>query len=164
MASGFSKEVAADVPLPSFEPDIGTMIAARAAQDPARVAIRYRDSERRWADLTWGDLEGRRLAIAAALKGLGAGPGERVAFVSHNRVEMLLVELGVLTLGAIAVPIYPDYGGQTLAHCLRDSGARIVVCGSSASRPSRGSSASSYSTGGPSPTTARSDCRRSSPR
>src|SRR5437868_3488259 len=122
-------DVGADVPLPPFESDIGTMIAARAAQDPARPAVRYRDPSGKWTDFPWGDLDRRRLAIAAGLRGLGVAHGDRVAFVSHNRLEMLLVELGVLSLGAIAVPIFPDYGGRTLAHCLRDSGARVVVCG-----------------------------------
>jgi long-subunit acyl-CoA synthetase (AMP-forming) len=124
-----TKDVATDVPLPSFESDIGTMIAARAAQDPARAVVRFRDPSGNWTDLSWGDLDRRRLAIAAGLRRLGVGPGDRVAFVSHNRVEMLLVELAVLSLGAVAVPIFPDYGGRTLAHCLRDSGARVVVCG-----------------------------------
>src|SRR4051812_44106657 len=122
-------EVTADVPLPSFEPDIGTLIAARAARDPARAAVRFRDPSGKWTDLSWGDLDRRRLAIATALRGLGVASGDRVAFVSHNSAEMLLAELGVVTLGAIAVPIFPDYGGQTLAHCLRDSSARVVFCG-----------------------------------
>jgi long-subunit acyl-CoA synthetase (AMP-forming) len=121
--------VTADVPLPSFGPDIGTLIASRAAKEPARAALRFRDASGKWTDLSWGDLDRRRLAIATGLRGLGVASGDRVAFVSHNRAEMLLAELGVVTLGAIAVPIFPDYGGQTLAHCLRDSSARVVFCG-----------------------------------
>src|SRR4051812_44397444 len=128
-ARGPANDVSADVPLPPVEPDIGSMIAARAAQDRSRAAIRFRDSSGKWTDLSWGELDRRRLALAVGLRALRIGPGDRVAFVSHNRVEMLLVELGVLTLGAIAVPIFPDYGGSTLKHCLRDSGARVAVCG-----------------------------------
>src|SRR3954471_16998111 len=131
-SAGPVSEVSADVALPAFEPDIGTMIVARAAQDPVRGAVRFRDPSGKWTDLSWGELDRRRLAIAAGLRGLGVGPGDRVAFLSHNRVEMLLVELGVLSLGAVAVPIFPDYGEKTLAHCLRDSGASVVVCGTAA--------------------------------
>src|SRR5438105_13380186 len=90
-----TNDVAADVPLPPFEPDIGTMIAARAAQDPARVAVRFRDASGKWTDLSWGDLDRRRLAIATGLRGLGVGPGDRVAFVSHTNPGMLRVELAV---------------------------------------------------------------------
>src|SRR5437762_3519998 len=131
-AAGPAKDVSADVPWPPVEPDIGTMIAARAAQDPGRAVIRFRDASGKWNDLSWAELDRRRLGIAAGLRGLGVGPGDRVAFVSHNRVEMLLVELGVLSLGATAVPIFPDDGQRTLAHGLRDSGARLVVCGTAA--------------------------------
>src|SRR6059058_2150030 len=92
-----TKDVVADVPLPSFESDIGTLIAARATQDRARAAVRFRAPSGKWTDLSWGDLDRRRLAIATGLRGLGVAHGDRVAFVSHNRVEMLLVELGVLS-------------------------------------------------------------------
>src|SRR5256885_9627301 len=128
-ARGPANDVSADLPLPQVEPDVGSMIAARAGQERPGRAIRFRDASGKWTDLSWGELDRRRLALAAALRALGIGPGDRVAFVSHNRVEMLLVELGVLTVGAIAVPIFPDYGGSTLAHCLRDSGARVAICG-----------------------------------
>ncbi|MFL5413954.1 MAG: AMP-dependent synthetase/ligase [Myxococcales bacterium] len=126
------KDVATDVPLPPVEPDIGGMIAARAARDPARTAVRFRDPAGKWTDLSWGELDYRRLRVAAGLRSLGVGPGDRVGFVSHNRAEMLVAELGVVTLGAIAVPVFPEYGGQTLSHCLRDSGARVAFCGTAA--------------------------------
>src|SRR3954471_2409981 len=126
------KDVATDVPLPPVEPDIGGMIAARAARDPARTAVRFRDPAGKWTDLSWGELDFRRLRVAAGLRSLGVGPGDRVGFVSHNRAEMLVAELGVVTLGAIAVPVFPEYGGQTLSHCLRDSGARVAFCGTAA--------------------------------
>src|SRR4051812_10352787 len=126
------KDVATDVPLPPVEPDIGAMIAARAARDPARTAVRFRDPAGKWTDLSWGELDYRRLRIAAGLRSLGVGPGDRVGFVSHNRAEMLVAELGVVTLGAIAVPVFPEYGGQTLSHFLRDNGARAGVFGTPA--------------------------------
>src|SRR3954465_7640683 len=126
------KDVATDVPLPPVEPDIGGMIAARAARDPARTAVRFRDPAVKWTHLSWGELDYRRLRVAAGLRSLGVGPGDRVGFVSHNRAEMLVAELGVVTLGAIAVPIFPDYGGQPLSHGLRDSGARVAFCGTAA--------------------------------
>src|SRR5256885_15313034 len=139
-----TKDVAADVPLPSFESDIGTLIAVRAAQDPARAAVRFRASSGKWTDLSWGDLDRRRLAIATALRGLGVGPGDRVAFVSDNRVEMLLAELAVLSLGAVAVPIFPDYAGPTPSPSLRANGARVLLCGT-ASHPLLDSALSSVS-------------------
>src|SRR4051812_44934274 len=120
-----TKDVAADVPLPSFDPNIGSFITARTARDPARPAIRFPAPAGKWVDLRWGDRDRRRLGIGAGLRALGVAPGDRVAFVSHNRAEMLLVELGVLSLGAIAVPVFPEYGDQTLSQCLRDSGARV---------------------------------------
>src|SRR4051812_50215225 len=101
------KDVATDVPLPPVEPDIGGMIAARAARDPARTAVRFRDPAGKWTDLSWGELDYRRLRIAAGLRSLGVGPGDRVAFVSHNRAEMLVAGLGGVPPGALAAPGFP---------------------------------------------------------
>src|SRR5437870_3745843 len=108
-------------PLPELrERSVPELVAARAAIDPARVAVRSRVASGRWADLTWGELDSRRQGIAAGLVSLGVKRGDRVAVVSHNSVEMLLAELGILSLGAASVPVFPDYAEGILLHCLVD--------------------------------------------
>jgi crotonobetaine/carnitine-CoA ligase len=73
--------------------------------------------------------------LAAALAGLGVGPGDRVATLLENRPEQVLSFFAALKLGAVQVPINTAYKGDFLRHQLVDSGARVfVVQGDFASR------------------------------
>ena len=115
-----------DVPVRS----IPELVAARAAIEPARVAVRSRNAAGKWQDLTWADLDARRRRIAAGLRSLGVGHGDAVAVVSPNSAEMLVAELGAMTIGAATSPIFPGYAAPVMLHCLADSGARVAFAGS----------------------------------
>ena len=106
------------------------LIAARAAVEPERAAVRSRAPSGKWADLTWAELDDRRRKIAAGLQALGVRQGDVVAAVSPNSAEMLVAELAAQTLGAAVAPIFPGYAPQVLHHCLADSGARVALAGS----------------------------------
>ena len=118
-------------PLPELEwPSVFRLISANAARLPDRSAVRRRTASGKWVDTSWGALEERVRAIAAGLVAEGLAHGDRVAVVSPNSLEMLVAELAVLSLGAVSVPIFPEYGPEILQHCLSDCGARVVLCGS----------------------------------
>ncbi len=65
--------------------------------------------------------------IAAALRALGVGSGDRVATLLENSPEQVLSFFAALKLGAIQVPINTAYKGEFLRHQLVDSGARVLV-------------------------------------
>ncbi len=110
--------------------NVGALISARTAQEPGRPVLRQRTHAGKWAELTWAMLDARRRSLAAGFASLGVARGDRVAVVSPNSAEMLLCELALLSLGAVSAPICPDYGAEILQHCLSDSGAQVVLCGS----------------------------------
>jgi long-chain acyl-CoA synthetase len=61
------------------------------------------------------------------LSTLGMAAGDRVALLSENRPEWLIVDLAIQAAGAITIPIYPTLSPEQVAFILRDSGARMVV-------------------------------------
>jgi long-subunit acyl-CoA synthetase (AMP-forming) len=105
------------------------LVAARAAIDPSRPAVRSRSPSGKWQDLTWGVLDARRRAVAAGLASLGVRGGDVVAVVSPNSPEMMIAELAAQTLGATVAPIFPGYGPEVLHQCVSDSGARVALAG-----------------------------------
>lgn len=128
-----AEEVGGGIALPELPfPSIGALVAQRAALDPSRVAARARGASGKWGDLTWGELDARRRSIAAGLAKLGVRRGDTVAVASHNSLEMLVAELGVLALGAASAPIFPDSPRDQLEHWLSDCGASVVFAGTSA--------------------------------
>lgn len=127
---------------PLRDPAVATvpeLIATRAAVEPSRAAVRYRNPAGRWQDLSWASLDARRRAVAAGLASLGVKRGDVVAFVSHNSAEMMIAELAAQTLGAAVAPIFPGYASDVLQQCLNDSGARIAMAGTAAQQHQLGS-------------------------
>jgi crotonobetaine/carnitine-CoA ligase len=78
---------------------------------------------------TWSyrDAVERAARTAGALEERGIEPGDRIALLCGNRLELLEVVLGCAWLGAIAVPLNTALRGAGLRHALGDSGARVVV-------------------------------------
>ena len=86
----------------------------RAAADaPAGEAIVA--GEERW---TWADLDGLANAAARHLQASGVGPGDRVAVMLTNRVEVPVVVHGISKLGAAAVLLSPAWKAAEVGHAL----------------------------------------------
>jgi long-chain acyl-CoA synthetase len=90
-----------------------------------RVALRARDEHGSWLPTTWAEY-GRAISEAAAgLAALGIGRGDRVAILSWNRPEWQEADLGIISIGAISVPVYPTSSGPQVGYVLRHSGTKL---------------------------------------
>ncbi len=87
-----------------------------------RVAVRTGGIELRFAELP--NLVGRR---AAALAAVGIGPGDRVAALCSNRLELLELILACGWLGATAVPLNTATRGPQLAHMLANAEPAAIL-------------------------------------
>ncbi len=75
--------------------------------------------------LTYGELSAKVEALAGRLDGeFGVGVGDRVAILAPNRLEVPVVVLALLRLGAVVVPLNPGASVDDWAYILRHSGAR----------------------------------------
>ena len=93
-----------------------------AEQHPDRPAIVDRDRRRSYAEL--GQAVQR---AAAALAGLGVGPGDVVSFQLPNWLEAAIVYHATARLGAVSNPIIPIYRGREVEFILRQTGSRVLV-------------------------------------
>ena len=91
---------------------------------PDRPAMRRR-TRVGWETLTWADYGQAVAEVTAGLVDLGIGPGERVAILSHNRVEWHLADMGALADGGVTVPIYPTSSAEQVGYILDHCGARL---------------------------------------
>ena len=101
-------------------------IVQRALGDPDRplAAIRVDDG---FADVTTGDFYARVRALAKGLIASGVEAGDRVALMSHTRLEWMLVDYAILATGAVTVPIYETSSTEQVEWILSDSGACLAV-------------------------------------
>ncbi|MCI0687599.1 MAG: AMP-binding protein [Sporichthyaceae bacterium] len=69
--------------------------------------------------------------LAGSLRELGVSRGDRVAMVLPNCPEFVLTFFAALRLGAIAVPLNPEFSASELRYRLADCEAEIVVAAES---------------------------------
>lgn len=95
-----------------------------AAQHPDRVAVYAPDGE-----LSFAELDQRSAALAATLRGLGAGAGSRIGVRLPRGVGLVVALLAVWRAGAAYVPLDPEYPEPRLAFMEADAGVELVVRG-----------------------------------
>lgn len=102
--------------------NIARIIADRCRIHGDKLAVRFEGRDYSYAGF---DREVER--CAAALHGLGIGPGDRVAYQLAKQVEALFLHFAILSLGAVALPLNPDYRPEELEYFLSDSGCRVCI-------------------------------------
>ena len=78
--------------------------------------------------LTYGEHNAEVRRLAASLVELGIGHGDRVAILSANNVEWVVLWWAAAAIGAVAVPLNAWWRTDELEFGLRDSGAKLLFC------------------------------------
>jgi acetoacetyl-CoA synthetase len=84
-------------------------------RDNGQVALVHASELRDQADVTWGELRSQSAAIAAGLRKLGVGRGDRVVAYMPNVPETVAAFLAVASLGAVWSSCSPDFGARAVA-------------------------------------------------
>lgn len=77
--------------------------------------------------LTYAQLQGQVLAVAAVLRRSGLAAGDRVAVFLDKRIETVAASFAATAAGGVLVPVNPVLKPAQVAHILQDSGARVLV-------------------------------------
>ncbi|MBN2451918.1 MAG: N-acetylglucosamine-6-phosphate deacetylase, partial [Lentisphaeria bacterium] len=103
---------------------VAEVLKRSSARFKARVA--YRDAGCESAAITYGNTLRAAGRIAGFLRANGVALGDRVCIYAPNGPEWPLAFWGVVSCGAVAVPIDPNSGSAEIGHILRDTGAQWV--------------------------------------
>ncbi len=107
--------------------NIGVAACDRHATGEGRLALIYEAPDGTVARFSFDELKRLSNRCANALKGLGIRPGDRVGVLLPQRPETAIAHLAIYKLGAVAVPLFVQFGPDALEHRLADSGARALV-------------------------------------
>src|ERR671929_157859 len=111
-----------DAKTPATVPGMCLEALARHAKPDALSLKR----EGQWLHIPGEAIIERVRAVALGLSALGVRKGDRVALLSENRPDWSVVDLAILSLGAINVPIYTTQAPDQVRFILEDSGARLL--------------------------------------
>ena len=76
----------------------------------------------KWESLSTENFISQSRAISRALVGLGIKAGDKIAMISsNNRSEWSVIDVGLLTLGAVNIPIYPTISSNDYEYILNHS-------------------------------------------
>ncbi|MFQ3599180.1 MAG: long-chain fatty acid--CoA ligase [Chloroherpetonaceae bacterium] len=81
----------------------------------------------KYQGITHDELHREVLAFAGFLKSLGVEKGDRVAILSENRPQWVVVDMATMMIGAINVPLYPSLPPNQIAYIIQNSECRAVI-------------------------------------
>ncbi len=77
--------------------------------------------------LSWRQLEDEAARLAGGYRGLGLEPGDRLASLMPNRIDLVVHYLACFRAGLIATPLNYRYTHREIDHALEVSGARALL-------------------------------------
>jgi long-chain acyl-CoA synthetase len=104
-------------------------ITAAAAARPGATAIEKVRNDNSVETMTYGELEGLAGRVAAWLVANGVAMGDRIAILADNDATWIAGYLGILRIGAVAVPLDTAYKTGQVRTVLEHSGARLLFTG-----------------------------------
>jgi fatty-acyl-CoA synthase len=97
-------------------------LALRVMEDPRRPFVAFQGRR-----LTYGEVDARAEALAAALCELGIEAGDRIALTLPNWPEFVVATFAAARLGAVIVPLNPKFTPPELQYMLRHSESVAVI-------------------------------------
>jgi acetyl-CoA synthetase len=107
--------------------NMGVVACDRHADGTGRLALIYQAPNGGVERFTFDDLKRLSNRCANALAGFGVNAGDRVGVLLPQRPETAITHLAIYKLGAIAVPLFVQFGPDALEHRLADSGAKVLI-------------------------------------
>jgi acetoacetyl-CoA synthetase len=83
-------------------------------RDDEAVAIRHASELRELSQWNWGELREQTARIAAGLRRMGVGPGDRVAAYMPNIPETIAAFLATASIGAVWSSAAPEFGARSV--------------------------------------------------
>ncbi|MGH3085970.1 MAG: acetoacetate--CoA ligase [Rubrobacteraceae bacterium] len=113
---------------PGAELNYAENILSHAGERPDETAIvGFSEARSGLSETSWGELHGRVAAMAAALKGLGVGRGDRVVAYLPNIPEAMVAFLATASLGAIWSACSPDFGAGSVMDRLKQIEPKVLL-------------------------------------
>ncbi|MDX2255296.1 MAG: AMP-binding protein [Pseudanabaenaceae cyanobacterium bins.39] len=114
--------------IPIIQPSINPIM--NLAQILAQTASRYGEKpaiifeEQVWS---YADLDRLVMTSAHDLEALGVQMGDRVTIILPKSVEFLSWHLAIMAIGAISLPLNPDYRSTEITYFLTDSTSTLLI-------------------------------------
>lgn len=115
-----------DKKLGQIVPNIATLLFNNKSRFSEKMVYQEK-KENVFVGITWNELYNDILNIAYNLKQIGFSDGDKLVIYSPNQLEMLQLELAVMSIGGIAVPIFAWFKKDTAELLIEHSDAKFLA-------------------------------------
>jgi long-chain acyl-CoA synthetase len=98
------------------------VIEESCRKNSLRIALTFTDDE----PIRYSDLKRQIDHLSIFLKNQGVVHGDRIAILGENSPQWGIAYFAITTMGAVAVPILPDFHTSEIHHILRHSGSKVI--------------------------------------
>jgi acetoacetyl-CoA synthetase len=99
---------------PGAELNYAEYVLRHVAYRPDEPAILHQSEVRSLGEVSWGELQEKTAALAAGLREMGVGRGDRVAAYLPNIPEAAIALLACASIGAVWSSCSPDFGAGSV--------------------------------------------------
>src|ERR687896_1983961 len=112
---------------PGAELNYAEHVLRHAAYRPAEPAILHQSEGRSLGEVNWGELQEKTAALAAGLRELGVGRGDRVAAYLPNIPEAVIGLLACASIGAVWSSCSPDFGAGSVVDRMQQIEPKVLL-------------------------------------
>ncbi|WP_405147425.1 AMP-dependent synthetase/ligase [Nocardia salmonicida] len=105
--------------------NLANVVFRKAEADPSAVVFSRKTAEG-WLDVNYDEFARLVLGLAKGLVANGISAGDRVLILGGTSFEWSAADFAVLSVGAVAVPVYPTSSAEQIHHIVAD--ARPGAC------------------------------------
>ncbi len=91
-------------------------------KNSSNIALSYTDEE----PISYSEMKRQIDHLSGFLKNQGVTHGDRVAILGENSPQWGIAYFAITTMGAIVVPILPDFNTSEIHHILGHSGSKVI--------------------------------------
>ena len=95
---------------------------------PQKASVGFKKNNE-WKELTWARFKQMVFKTANALVEAGVQENDKIAIYSDNSPEWMIMDLAVLSVGAITVPIYSTNGTDQVEYIINHAEPKIILTG-----------------------------------
>lgn len=94
-------------------------------RDHKQIALRYKKNHK-WVDVSWASYLEKIEVVHWALHSFGVDKGDSVGIISNSRYEWSVCDWGILTKGAVTIPLYPNIGIEDFEYIVNHSKIKVL--------------------------------------
>ena len=109
------------------EPSIISLYLNTVSKYGHKEALSAKGKDGRYHSMTYNELNHKVISLSLVLINFGINAGDNVALLSENRPEWVISDLGIISAGAVNVPIYPTLNINQIKYILNDCQAKAII-------------------------------------